>query len=768
MIETKEVGQSYPRHEALHKALGTARYTDDLAFPGMVHGMILRSPYPHARVLAIDTSDALRSEGVLGILTPWDVVQTAYNCSGNPPSDLIFPDETILTDHPRCVGDRICAVAAVTAAQCREAIDKLRVKYEVLPAVTGIKAALEKNAPLVQEERSPGGNVMKTLTFSQGDVEQGFSEADHVFEETFYTQPISHVALELTGCVCDAAPDGKITVWSPSQTPYQERRILSELFERNESDVRIVKPVTGGGFGARQQLHSQPVGILLSRLVKRPVKLMNTREEDICATATRHETSCTIKLGVMKDGKLVAAHIRNYLNGGPYTTHTPTVSAAAGRKFQYRIPHYRYEGISVYTNAPTAGAMRGYGNLQVVAGREVLLSRVARTLGLDPVSFRLQNHVATGERFPAADYDILSCGIEECVAAAERIRADIDRVHLLRDTDERREAWGEAFCCHSTGPSNKDGMSSAIVTANDDGSVCLSIGSADIGQGSETVMCQIAAESLGVDYPAVSVRAADTAVNPYDTGTFASGQTYVCGNAVALACRDLSARLAAALAGYHDLPQDSVSVLDGVYRVGCPDRELRLTFREAVRLLAFGMKGLVLIGSASYKAKASPPPFAVCYARAVYYKKTNAIEITDVIEVADVGTAINPESVRGQLEGGVGMGVGFALMEDIEHNRTARKTVCADLLGYRAPLTVDMPRIHVDIARSSYEPSGPLGAKSVGELAAVPVAPAIVNAVAAASGKDTNSLPLSRFYSVGRTRLSNFAQEEAQRHEEPV
>lgn len=744
--EMRSVGVSYPRHDALEKAMGTALYTDDIFMPGMVYGMILRSPHANARVKSLDVSKASELDGVLGILTPQDVTQRLYNCSGNPPSALIVPDEKILTMHPKCLGDRVCAVVAVSPDICEKALCLISVEYEVLPALMSIEDALKPDAKLVQPDISES-NIMKTLVFPQGDIEKGFAEADYVFEETFYAQPIQHVAMEPTGCICDYKINGKVTIFSPSQTPYQERRILAELLDMNESDIRIIKPAMGSGFGARQQLHNQHVALLLSKLVKRPVKLMNTREEDMYASVTRHETKCTIKLGVMKDGTITTAHIKNYLNGGPYITHTPTVSAAAGRKFQYRAPNYLYEGISVYTNSPTAGAMRGYGNIQVVAGREVLIERIAYELGLDPIKMRLQNHVGVGDQFPAAGYDILSCGILECVNKAEEIKKAIETLEPQINNSEISEAWGYAFCCHSSGPSNKDGMSSAVVMANDDGSVTLSIGSADIGQGSQTIMGQIAAEELAVDYSAVYVSAADTANNPYDTGTFASGQTYVCGNAVSLACADMRKKIISALGILFEINSEEIKYEDGCYHFtsSCGEQK-KLTFRSAVSALAFGMTGQVLIGSATYKALASPPPFAVCYAKASYNKKYNTVTLKDVIEVADVGTAINPESVKGQIEGGVGMGVGYALMENMEYDRYAKKTPSSDLLHYKVPLTVDMPRIHAAIAENSYEPTGPLGAKSVGELAQVPVAPAIINAVIKATGTPIVRMPLTQVY----------------------
>lgn len=742
----KIVGESIKRKDALLKTMGLAEYTDDLNFKGLAYGMILRSPYSLAKVKLLDDSKARTVPGFLGIITPDDVSSRFYNSSGNPPSSLIVPDEKILTWKPKYLGDRILAVVAESEFACHMAIRSLILEYCELDPVTSIKAALNENAPLVQTAVN-ASNVMKHLIFEEGNLEEGFAEAEFTFEGSFQTQAVHHLYLEPTSVVADWAPDGKITIYSPSQTPYQERRILSELLSIPESDIRIIKPEVGGGFGARQQLHNQHIAALLSKHVGRPVKLLNTREDDICSSSTRHETESIIKIGLKSDGTITAVSLKNYLNGGPYITHTPTVAAAAGKKFQYKTNSYRYDGISVYTNSLTAGAMRGYGNIQLVFGREILLDRIARKLNFDPIEMRLKHHVQEGDHFPGADYDIWSCGIEECARKAQKIQSQIDEKTPPRNDELWCTSWGVAFACHSSGPSNRDGLSSAVVMANDDGSVILSIGSADIGQGSETVMAQIAAETLGMPFADVYVNAADTGNTPYDTGTFASGVTFVCGNAVRLACLDMRKKLVSGLARYYEVDDNEIEEFDNMFKV--PDSEKPLiNFKEAINKIAFGMKGMVVIGEGSYKALSSPPPFAVCMARSQYNKLTNQINITDIIEVVDVGTAINPDQVRAQVHGGVSMGYGYAMMEDLEFNRRVKKVHSTDLLHFKAPLMNDMPNIHADIADSSSDPAGPFGAKSVGELAQVPVAPAIANSVSRATGIEISSMPISRILPV--------------------
>ncbi len=739
----KVVNQPLPRHEALAKVLGQAKYADDLDFANLAYGLIVRSPHAYAKVSGYDKEAALNINGVLGIICADDIPATLFNCSGNPPSAALIKDELMLTNEPKCLGDRVAAIVAESPELCIQAARALNIQYRVFKPNFKIKDA--QNAPALQAAEGEGHNLFKTMAFSQGDVEQGFKEAAHIFEGSFTTRAQAHVALEPTVCICDYQPNGKVTIYANSQTVHQERRIIGELLNMNETDIRVIKPHTGSGFGARQQMHNQHLGVLLSKLAKRPVKILHTREEEMYATATRHETEASYKFGIDSQGMIKTFAGQNYLNAGPYTTHSILVSGAAGRKFQYQADNYLYEGKSIVTNSPTAGAFRGYGNIQFSFGREIMISRIAKALNQDPIKFRLKNHLKVGERFPSANYDLYSCEIEACVAKAEQIKAAIDSQKPLLNNDKIGSAWGHAFACHSSGPSNMDGMSSAIVMVNTDGSANLLIGSADIGQGSETVMKQIAAEKLGLNYEQVNVKAADTDLTPYDTGTFASGQTYVCGNAVAKACEDTIAKLQAALINYHDLEAAAISFEDGYFYYQKDAKDIKQSFAEAVKNVYFGLKGSVIIGTASFKATASPPPFAVCYARAEYDKALNNITITDIIEVVDVGTPINPGAVLGQIEGGVAQGFGFAIFENMDINAVAKKTSAADLLHYKAPMSVDMPQIHAAIVES-YEPTGPLGAKSVGELTTIPVAPAIVNALEAATSTEINHIPVADLF----------------------
>lgn len=730
------VNHETPRLESIDKATGLGEYTDDLSMPNMAYAALVRSPHSHAKVLRIDTSEAETIPGYLGCALPEESPRAYFNCSGNPPSPLLMADEKVLTDEPLVLGDRVAIVAAETEAAARAAAEAVKVEYEIIAPMLDVKSALAPNAPALQPHIAPN-NIVQRREVSQGDIAEGEAKSDIIVEDHFVTPPMQHTMIELTCCICDFSDGKHLTIYSCSQTVFQERRILAEIFGIKEVDVHIIKPLVGAGFGARQQLHAQHAAALISRKVGRPIKLLYSREEEFYSVV-RHASDVDLRIGVDKNGKMQFFDTTFRLNAGPYTTHTPTVVAAAARKLQYNVPNYSFVGLSVFTNHVTGGAFRGYGNTQLTFGREILMDRLAQRLNMDPVEFRLMNHVQVGQCFPCASIPVSSNGIEECARRCRQLQKEIDEKEPLVDNDEIRQAWGIAFSCHGSGPSSKEGLSGAVIMLNADATVHLLVGSADIGQGSETMECQIAAECLGIPLSNVQITAADTRLTPYNTGTFGSSQTFICGNAVKLACDDLKQKMIEQLRLIY--PDCKVEEKEHIYYIsGC--EESKMNFEEAARKILFDPKGGVPIGVGSYKAAACPNPFAVCFVKAEYHKKLNALRLLDIIQVVDVGTPINRLTVAGQLEGGIAQGVGYALYERMEINPRSRRTLSTDFLHYRIPQMGDMPRTYVDMV-SSHDPYGPCGAKSVGELATVPVAPAIVNAARRASGMEISSLPL--------------------------
>lgn len=721
--------------EGIEKVTGRAVYTDDMDIPRMAYAMILRSPYASAQVIDIDLNEAKKIPGYLGILLSSDITEGYYNSSGNPATPLLFKDEKVLTDTPKCLGDRVLCVAAESPNACLDVLRAIKVKYDVLTPFFTIEEALDKKNPPIQPHIADD-NILFQRIAEIGDVKRGFEDSDLIMEGEFYVPPMQHVPMEPTACICDFSDGENLTIWSNSQTIFQERRILSELFDIPEKSIRIIKPTVGGGFGARQQLHSQPVAALMSKKIKRPVKLIHSREDEMFATAVRHEAKMKLRFGMKNDGRMLAFQADYYLNTGCYTTHGPTVLSSASRRFQYNVPNYYYNGYCLSSNHASAGAFRGYGSPQLFFGREIMVDRIAQKLGLDPIKLRVMNHVSVGGYLPNNTSDVASCEIEQCANICSQLQEKIDAEEGLIESDEIKQAWGVAFGCHGSGPSSRDGLSSAIVTVNGDGTVQLMVGSCDIGQGSETAMSQIAAERLGIPLKGIKIIAADTGCTPYETGTYASSQTYVCGNAVLKACDAVIENMKQYLKKIY---QETVFFENNRFIVGHES----FLFSEAVRKITFNPLGGLIIGSAAFKADQSPVPFAVCFAKVEYNKRANGIKLLHIIEAVDVGTPINPQMVKGQIEGGVVQGIGYTLTEHIEVNRVMQKPLSSDLLHYKIPIMGGLPKIHAIIS-DSYDPTGPFGAKSVGELTTVPVAPAIANAVRRASGQEISRLPLCR------------------------
>lgn len=746
-MEHTVVGKAYPRLEAIKKAMGQAKYTDDYSLPNMAYGMILRSPYAHAKIKRIDKSKAEKVHGVLKILLPEDVPSRLYNQAVITQSPVFIEDQRILTDHPLHMGDRIAAVAAVTEEACKEALDKLILEYEELPPVFDIDDAIKENAePLHPEICS--GNIFFKREFKRGNIDKGFEESDYIFEDTFYVPTIQNLSLEPNGCICDYTADDKLKVISTSQSPFKDKRLLARLLVMRENDVRIVKPIMGGGFGERQQIHSQPIGSILSKLLGRPVKMINNREEQMYGSTVRHSAKIYLKAGVTNDGYLKALHLKPYFNAGAYANVAGIVVTIGLVFTNYNVPNFLGEGYGVYTNHIPGGAVRGFGNPQATFAREVFFEKIAKNLNMDPVEFRLKNHVRTGDKIPGSEKAVLSCALEECLKESERIRKEIDEKEM-KVGDARnpyiKEAWGVVFGCHPAGAGTKADAAGAVIMINSDGTVSLLTGSADIGQGSETVLSQIAAEGLGLKLDDIAIIAADTEVTPYETGTVASSQAYRAGNAVLLAVKDAIEKVKERISKLYKINFESVTYKDGLYLIQLENCVEELNLKDAMERITYEFGYEIITGTSSYKPADDPLSFVVCWAKVAVDTRTNSVHLKHIIQAVDVGQPINTDVVEGQVQGGISMGVGYAMAEQIEIDKITKKVFSSDLLHYNAPLSLDMPEIHTYIVKS-YESTGPFGAKSVGELPTPPVAPAIANAIYNATGSLVKEIPITHTY----------------------
>ncbi|MDP2727470.1 MAG: molybdopterin-dependent oxidoreductase, partial [Dehalococcoidia bacterium] len=587
MPEYGVVGQPLPRVDARAKVTGEARFTVDLSLPGMLHGKLLRSPLPHARVLHVDTSRAASLSGVRAVITGKDTLGRKYGAI--PGSADMYP---LALEKVRYIGDEVAAVAAVNEDVAQEALDLIRVDYEELPAVFDPQEAMRPGAPLVHDMAPL--NTSASFTWEFGDVRRGFREADHVREDRFETQCVAHGALEPHGAVAFFDSGGKLTVWASTQIPFFLRTNLARTLGMSESDIRVIKPPVGGGFGGKvDMLSCHFCASLLSMKTHRPVRVVYDREEVFVATRLRHAMVVELRTGVKKDGTLVARQCRLIADGGAYNSTGPLAIYIAGSMLglPYRLPNVKYEGYHVYTNKPICGAMRGHGTPQVYFAAESQLDLLAQDLSIDPLELRLRNALAPGE-VTASGFCISSCGFKDCLTEVS------ERASLGNGPRQAVLSGGLGLGCSGgvSGAANVIHPTSAIVRLDPTGALALFTGASDIGQGSDTVLAQIAAEELGLLLEDVRVVAADTDTTPLDPGSFSSRVTFWAGKAVKAAATEVRKQLLEVAADKLEARPDDLDCKAGwVFVKGSPDKRLLIT--EVLKaLLLLGRSPLVGTG----------------------------------------------------------------------------------------------------------------------------------------------------------------------------
>lgn len=739
------VGKDIPRTDARAKATGAAIYTDDMKLPGMLYGKILRSPLPHARILHIDVSKALALPGVKCVITGEDTPKIKYgNWRLFPATQDEYP---LAVGKVRFVGDEVAAVAAVDLDTAEEALELIRVEYEELPAAFDIESAMKEGAPLIHDECP--NNVSVTRKIEYGEVEKAFSEADYVREDTFRVHAVNHAYLEPCSSLAVVDLDGRITLWTSTQTPYIVQCLLASTLGMRENDIRVIKPFVGGGFGGKMELRAwEFCAAFMAKRTGRPVKFTLTREEELISGRRRHPMKIISKVGFKKDGTLVAKDLQIFLDGGAYNSMGPTATFLCGNfgGMLYRYPNYRFYGRHVYTNKPPAGAMRGFGAPQSLFAAETQMNMAAEELGIDPIEIRLKNAMRSGDKIPDVA-TVSSCGFVECLKAVSKMSG------WKRKRKNLREGRGIGIGCYtfvSGGVFNwfntQYPFSAAEVRVFSDGTAHLLTMASDIGQGSDTVLKQILAEELGLKMEDIRITSADTAMTPQaDLGSWSSRVTLMAGNAVIDAARKIKEKLFGAVSAKFDLNviYDMECKGGRVYAKGRPDRGM--SFGEAVAFAQKANRGEPLVARGSYtprgKGLVSPAfSFGAQVAEVEVDKETGLVEVKKVWTAHDCGTVINPTSVEGQLEGSIQMGLGYALCEQLPMENG--KTLCETFLDYKMPSALDMPQ-QVSVCIETYEPEGPMGAKEAGEGLVSPTAPAIVEAVYSATGYRCKDLPIT-------------------------
>jgi CO/xanthine dehydrogenase Mo-binding subunit len=750
------IGESIPRLEIREKVSGRAAYIADLYRPNMLHAAVLGSPYPHARIKSYDISAALQAPGVQGIVTGADL--------GDGRMGAFIKDEHALAKGKvRYVGEPVAAVAAETEAEARFAARLIKVEYEELPAILSPEQAIAPDAAIIHEELESyfkvfpaifGGNVCSKTELAEGDIARGFAECDLIVEGEFETSPQAHVAIEPCGALAETDPAGRVTLWSANQSVFRVQANVCESLNLPMSRLRCLTPRVGGGFGNKMEPHIQPIVVMLAMKTGRPVKMILTREEDFEIVRARHPFKIRARTGARNDGRLVAREIEVLLDGGAYADDSPGVLGYSllMARGPYRIPHTRCHGTLVYTNKLRFGAFRGFGNPQVSFAGETQIDEIADRLGMDPVEIRRKNALQGDDRWFGGQA-LPSNGLMECIDTAER-ESGWARRKTRKPSPDKRIGTGFACTAHISGLLG----TGAIVRLLEDGTVVLNTGAVDIGQGSDTVLTQICAEALKLPVDRVSIASPDTDGSPYNWGTTASRVTYTTGRAVVGAAAEVERQIKAHAAEILECSALDLELRPGgrVGITGVPEKELPFL---VVSARAHWRKGGPIIGTHALvfdqptvdpkRAVARGLPFQQIgvYAFGAVAVEVEVDETTGKVEVkrawtvADVGRAINRQSVEGQLEGAFVQGIGFALTEEMvwDGPRLANPT----LMDYKVPTTLDVPyEIHSHIVEHP-EPDGPFGAKGVGEIGINVVASAIANAIADATGARLQRLPMT-------------------------
>lgn len=734
LVRKQGVGAYLPALNAVAKVTGRTKYLADLQWPDLAYGKILFSPYAHARIRSVDASEALAVPGVMAVVTCFNTPSVPYNSALRYERHDIPADERIFSPVVRYVGDRVAAVAAVTPETAAKALSLLKIDYEILPAVFDPEEALKPEAPQIQT----GGNLVREIRAEAGQVEEGMTASAYVFEDKLYTPRPHHLALEPHACIAQFDQEGKLTVWSTSQNIFAYRVLLAQVFSLPLHQVRVIKPPTGGAFGGKLEMTIEPVAAALSQMCQRPVKIELSRRESMISTRTRHAAVVRIKTGVQKDGTILAQEIKVITNTGAYTSSAINVlSAMADKAFkQYRIPHVLFLGYPVLTNTPVAGAMRGYGSPQLVLAREVHLDRVARAMHLDPVEFRRRNLVRRGDVNPRNGGSLGDCYPLQCLEEGARAFGWTDWQTPALPPYKKR-GIGMAVGLHGNGvyPVHAD-ISTVTIKLNEDGTGILYTGAQDLGQGSDTILLQIVSEILGMNLKDWTLISADTELTPWDVGTYASRVTWVAGQAAKHCAEKIVDQLKEKAAGVLKTDKEKLTVAD--HKIISPEGQT-LILRDLVWRIQ-QEDGRELTATHTHKSSFNAVSYGADFAEVEVDLQQNSIKVLRMVAVHDVGKAINPLLVEGQIEGGVQMGLGYALSEDLKLDSTGRVTN-ASLKRYHTAKAADMPKLEVRLVENG-ERDGAFGAKSIGECATVPVAPAIINAVVNALGKDISRFPV--------------------------
>jgi len=734
----KYVGQTFPVHDVALKVRGELVYLSDLKLPKMLYAKLLLSPIAHGLIKTIDTSRAEALSGVIKVFTYLNTPNKRYNRYRIiPDQEFCKEDEPLLTDKVRFVGDRIAAVVATSLEIAMEAIALIRVVYEVLPVLRTPVEALQDSLTKIH----PGGNLIHQYESELG--EQALLPDDClVMETTTYTQKVHHAAIEPHGCVADFNSSGKLTIWAACQGVYGVRTIVADLLELNYNMVRVIKMPMGGSFGGKQEAIIEPITAFLAKEVRRPVKLILDRKESIIATMTRPATSNTIITRVTKDGILQECRVATVLDAGAYAGSSVDNAYAMAKKIGrlYRIPYYKHEGKVVYTNTPVAGGARGWGAPEIMTAMEIHMDAVAKMLSMDRVEFRLKNLVHPYDKDKAYHISLGNARVIECLEKGATTFGWRERYKSEPDKGRYRRGVGVACAAHKNGVFGAfPEYSTMTLKMNEDGSFIINTGLHDVGCGTMTLIKQIVAEVLDIKLSLITVLEADTDYGTYDFGTYGSRVTYVCGACAFEVATRVKEKLLDIASFILRKPKQYLEVSDGnVWIIG--KAQQKISYRD-IATTAIIKNNTDIVITHTYQGISNPGAYAVHFAEVEVDTKTGRVKVMDYLAVHDIGKAINPGMVEGQIQGGVQMGIGYALYEEVKIGSDG-SILNSNFNKYHVVNAPDMPLVKTLLIEQGGD-DGPYGAKSVGEIAVVPVAATIINAVNHALGTALSDMPLT-------------------------
>ncbi|MFQ5591870.1 MAG: xanthine dehydrogenase family protein molybdopterin-binding subunit [Phycisphaerae bacterium] len=757
------IGARVPKLDAPDKATGLARYLEDITLPRMLYGKILFARRPHARVVSIDTSAAKAIPGVRAVITAADIELVPFGYG---------QDNTALKlDRVTCARDEVAAVAAETQEAAAEAIKRIRVAYEDLPAVTSPEEALADGAPIIHPNTPD--NTPFRYDYSHGDVNEGIQESDVILEERYTTQRVAHCCMGTAGIIAEFDSRGRLTLHSLTQVPFQYKHDLARIVKMPPQDIRVVQPTIGGGFGSKLDVHPfEPICVFLAKATSRPVQLVFTREEEFLATPTRQPVVIHLRSGARRDGTLTFRDVRMTLDNGGRTSWGATTPWIMMRTFSslYRVPHVRQHVDVVYTNNIYACAFRGYGNPQATFALESQIDDLAVQLNMDPLEIRLKNAQEAGETSGQGMF-FRTCGLKECLETVAReagwqrrrrtsagsAAGPVDAASTPPDASPSRRhvvrGMGMASLFHVGGGAKiyrSDGCGT-ILKIDDFGGVVVLTGASEIGQGSDAVIAQIVAEELGVAIENVRIINNDSDLTPWDVGVHASRTTFIAGNSALRAAREAKRKLLdAAAARLRSSPADLD--LRGGKVVRRADGEPLESIGKIIRGVHFGALNDHIITTNYYEPPSSIPDdqqkgdVSASYAFGTHVAEVDVDLDTGVIKVLrlwaahDVGRVINRLGIEGQVEGGIAQGIGFCLSEEVKIREGL--VLNPTFTDYKLVTAEDLPQLSISFVETN-DPAGPHGAKGIGEAPMIPVAPAIANAVFNATGVRFTELPMN-------------------------